>query len=167
MGSFALQDLVKKLSAELKRRGLMLATAESCTGGLVASAITRMKGSSAVFERGFVTYSNEAKIEELSVDPKTIQTHGAVSLETAGEMAFGALSHSHADITVSITGIAGPSGGSEEKPTGTVCFALAHNDDLVEAQMTHFQGSRTEIQDQAVDFSLTLILNYLSELSDE
>ena len=103
----------------------MIATAESCTGGLVAGLLTSVPGSSAVVDRGFVTYSNEAKQEMLAVDGATLERHGAVSAETAAEMARGALARSRADIAVSITGIAGPGGGSAEKPIGLVHFALA------------------------------------------
>lgn len=105
--------------------GLMIATAESCTGGLVAAALTEIAGSSDVFERGFVTYSNAAKVAMLGVRQTTLDAHGAVSVETAAEMAEGALAHSAADLAVSITGIAGPGGGSADKPVGLVCFGLA------------------------------------------
>ena len=104
------------------RRGLMLATAESCTGGLVAALITEIPGSSDVFDRGFVTYSNAAKAESLDVAPALLNPFGAVSAEVAGAMATGALAHSRADVAVSITGIAGPGGGSPEKPVGLVHF---------------------------------------------
>lgn len=117
--------LVERLSTLLLSGGLKMTAAESCTGGLLAAAMTERPGSSAVFERGFVTYSNEAKIELLGVDPEIIAKNGAVSLECAEAMAQGALQNSHADIALSITGIAGPDGGSEEKPVGTVCFGVA------------------------------------------
>lgn len=107
-----------------RSRGLRIATAESCTGGMVSAAITDIAGSSTVFERGFVTYTNEAKIQMLGVLPVTLDTYGAVSEQVAKEMAEGALRHSAADVAVSITGIAGP-GGSEYKPEGRVCFGLA------------------------------------------
>ena len=107
-----------------RTQGVMIATAESCTGGMVAVALTDIPGSSAVVERGFVTYSNHAKIDMLGVSPATLATHGAVSEEVAREMAEGALHHSRAQLAVSITGIAGP-GGSEHKPEGRVCFGLA------------------------------------------
>lgn len=107
-----------------RARGVMIATAESCTGGLLAGAITEVAGSSAVFERGFVTYSNTAKVEMLGVLPATLAAHGAVSEPVAQEMALGALARSGAQVAVSVTGIAGP-GGSEFKPEGRVCFALA------------------------------------------
>lgn len=115
---------VSDLLQKAREKGLRFATAESCTGGMVAAALTDIPGSSDVVECGFVTYSNEAKMKLLDVSPETLQTHGAVAEETAREMALGALAHSGADIAVSITGIAGP-GGSEFKPEGRVCFGLA------------------------------------------
>ena len=111
---------------ELARtRGVKIATAESCTGGLIAGALTDIAGSSAVVDRGFVTYSNSAKMEMLEVSPETLQAHGAVSSQTAQQMAEGALAHSQASLTVSVTGIAGPGGGSADKPVGLVWFGLA------------------------------------------
>jgi nicotinamide-nucleotide amidase len=115
---------VAALLAEARLRGLKVTTAESCTGGLVAAALTDVAGSSDVFDRGFVTYSNTAKIELLGVSPQTLAAHGAVSEEVAREMAEGALARSSADVSMSITGLAGP-GGSEFKPEGRVCFGLA------------------------------------------
>ncbi len=114
----------------LRRRGWKLATAESCTGGLIAAALTDVAGSSDVFDRGFVTYSNAAKTEMLGVRPATLKAHGAVSEPVAAEMAQGALDHSQAQIAVSVTGIAGP-GGSDHKPEGRVCFGLANGHDVV------------------------------------
>jgi len=120
---------LEKRAAEVVRlyteRGLKIVTAESCTGGLVAGCLTAIAGSSAVVERGFVTYSNEAKIELLGVPAELIASAGAVSAETAGAMAYGALAHSRADVALSVTGIAGPGGGSAEKPVGLVHFARA------------------------------------------
>ena len=111
---------------ELARtRGVKIATAESCTGGLIAGALTDIAGSSAVVDRGFVTYSNSAKMEMLEVSPETLQAFGAVSSQTAQQMAEGALAHSQASLTVSVTGIAGPGGGSADKPVGLVWFGLA------------------------------------------
>ncbi|WP_121065055.1 CinA family protein [Chachezhania antarctica] len=119
------EDIPALLEAA-KARGIRIATAESCTGGMVASALIDVPGSSAVVERGFVVYSNAAKREMLGVTEDTLEAHGAVSEETAREMADGALKHSHAQLTVAITGIAGP-GGSEHKPEGRVCFAVAYD----------------------------------------
>lgn len=118
-------DLAGRLIALYRDRGLMLATAESCTGGLVAALLTEIAGSSAVVERGFVTYSNEAKVDLLGVTPTLLTAHGAVSAEVAAAMAQGALAHSPADVAVAITGIAGPGGGTPEKPVGLVHFATA------------------------------------------
>jgi nicotinamide-nucleotide amidase len=111
---------------QARARGLKIATAESCTGGLIAGALTAIGGSSAVVDRGFVTYSNEAKAELLGVDPALITTHGAVSEEVAQAMAIGALTHSRADMSVSVTGVAGPGGGTARKPVGLVWFGAAY-----------------------------------------
>jgi len=125
----AASEVIRALAAEVlvacEARGLMTVTAESCTGGMVAAALTDIPGSSAVVERGFVTYSNEAKVEMLGVPPALIAAHGAVSQPVARAMAEGALTHSRADIAVAVTGIAGPGGGSGEKPEGLVHFASA------------------------------------------
>ena len=112
-------------------RGLMVATAESCTGGMIAGALTEIPGSSSVVDRGFFTYSNEAKMQMIGVSPKTLEAHGAVSRETAIEMANGALSNSRADVSVAVTGIAGPGGGSAEKPVGLVHLAATRRDGQV------------------------------------
>jgi nicotinamide-nucleotide amidase len=132
----------------------LIATAESCTGGWAAQVITNTAGSSAWFERGFVTYSNEAKAEMLGVRPGTIETFGAVSLETAGEMAVGALNHSRAMISLAITGIAGPTGGSPGKPVGTVCFAWCMKNQTPSCQSRLFEGDRETIRRQAVIHAL-------------
>jgi nicotinamide-nucleotide amidase len=120
-----IEQKARALIAAFSERGLMVATAESCTGGLIVGALTEVSGSSSVVDRGFVTYSNDAKIQMLGVDPATLAAHGAVSRQTAVEMARGALSHSQADIAVAVTGIAGPSGGTDEKPVGLVHLAAA------------------------------------------
>lgn len=120
--------LAAELVEKARAANLVLATAESCTGGLIAAAITDVAGSSAVFDRGFVTYSNEAKSDMLGVPAETLQRHGAVSSQTAHAMAFGALSNSKADIAVSVTGIAGPDGGTAEKPVGLVYIGIAEID---------------------------------------
>jgi nicotinamide-nucleotide amidase len=123
-----LRELVGELLAACQQRKLMLTTAESCTGGMVAAALTAVAGSSAVYERGFVTYSNEAKTEILGVAPSLLEKHGAVSEPVARAMAEGAIAHSRADIAISVTGIAGPGGGTAEKPVGLVHFATARRD---------------------------------------
>jgi nicotinamide-nucleotide amidase len=144
----------------LRARHLKLATAESCTGGLVAAAITDIAGSSDVFDRGFVTYSNEAKTEMLGVPSDLIAKHGAVSREVAEAMVLGALAHSRADIAISVTGIAGPLGGSSEKPVGLVHFACARRGQLVAAIMQEFPASSREaVRTAARDMALELIWN--------
>ena len=138
-----------RLGALLKARGYSLTLAESCTGGMVASAITGIAGSSAWFDRGFVTYSNAAKTDMLGVSETTLNTFGAVSEQTAGEMAQGALENSSAQISASITGIAGPDGGSAEKPVGTVCFAWVGNDIPLSTDTQLFHGDRQAVREQA------------------
>ena len=142
--------------------GRMVAVAESCTGGLVAAALTEIAGCSDVFERGFVTYSNEAKMEAIGVNQDILVTFGAVSIAVAWAMAQGALKHSHADIAVAITGIAGPGGGSERKPVGTVVFARAlrgGDPDAVTADVRHFGDlGRAEIRRQATLVALELLM---------
>jgi nicotinamide-nucleotide amidase len=142
--------------------GRMVAVAESCTGGLVAAALTEIAGSSDVFERGFVTYSNEAKMESIGVNQDILVTFGAVSVAVAWAMAQGALLHSHADIAVAITGIAGPAGGSEKKPVGTVVFARAmrgDDPDRVVADVRNFGDlGRSEIRRQAALVALELLM---------
>lgn len=147
-----------RLSEQLGRicqpHGLTVATAESCTGGWVAQVITHTAGSSAWFERGFVTYANVAKTDMLGVRSITIETFGAVSLETASEMATGALNNSNALISLSVTGIAGPTGGSAEKPVGTVCFGWCRKGDLPFCERQLFTGDRESIRRQAVIHAL-------------
>jgi nicotinamide-nucleotide amidase len=144
-----LTTLATELGAVLKARDLSLALAESCTGGLVAATVTDVAGSSAWFERGFVTYSNQAKIDMLKVSAVTLEKYGAVSEQTAIEMVLGALKHSHAQVAGSITGIAGPDGGTKEKPVGTVCFAWAGNTLPTSSTTKRFFGNRQEIRQQA------------------
>ena len=145
----SLTTLAIELGAVLKERNLMLALAESCTGGMVAQAITSVAGSSAWFDRGFVTYSNVSKIEMLGVRAETLEKFGAVSEETALEMAQGCLKHSHAQLSGSITGIAGPDGGTVDKPVGTVCFAWAGEKLLLSTTTKRFFGNREEVRQQA------------------
>jgi nicotinamide-nucleotide amidase len=149
-----LETLAAELGAALLARGEWLAAAESCTGGWLAQSVTAIAGSSAWFDRGFVTYSNAAKMDMLGVPPTTLERHGAVSEATARAMAQGALAHSRANWTVAITGIAGPSGGSPEKPVGTVCFAWAAKDGGCEAQTCHFVGDRAAVREQSVRHAL-------------
>jgi nicotinamide-nucleotide amidase len=144
-----LATLAIELGALLKKRNLSLALAESCTGGMAAQAITSVAGSSAWFDRGFVTYSNQAKIDMLGVSPQTLAKLGAVSEEIAVEMVLGALKHSQAQIAGSITGIAGPDGATKEKPVGTVCFAWAELNQPAKTITKKFEGNREEIRQQA------------------
>lgn len=153
-----LHALATLVGAGLRARGWMLATAESCTGGWVAEAVTAIAGSSAWFERGFVTYSNDAKRECLGVRTETLAQHGAVSEATAREMAGGALLHSRANIAVAITGIAGPAGGTDAKPVGTVCFAWAVPGGAIDATTQRFSGDREAIRRQAVIVALQGVL---------
>lgn len=143
-------DLSCALGVALKERQWLLALAESCTGGWAAESVTAVPGSSAWFDCGFVTYSNTAKQEQLGVTEQTLELHGAVSEHTALEMALGALHHSHADITAAITGIAGPDGGTEEKPVGTVCFAWATAEGVAESVTLHFSGDREAVRRASV-----------------
>jgi nicotinamide-nucleotide amidase len=147
---------------EARKRGILITTAESCTGGMVAAALTEIAGSSDVFERGFVTYSNTAKREMLGVSKRTLEHHGAVSEEVAREMAEGALAHSHARLAVSVTGIAGP-GGSEFKPEGRVCFGLAYEGRSTDTETIEFgPRGRSWVRNAARDHALFLLLSALS-----
>ncbi|WP_112309574.1 CinA family protein [Pseudogemmobacter bohemicus] len=144
---------------EARARGLMIATAESCTGGMVSAALTDIPGSSDVFERGFVTYSNHAKQGMLGVFESTLARHGAVSEEVAREMAEGALRHSRAHLAVSVTGIAGP-GGSEHKPEGRVCFGLAQMGRHTLTETRDFGAlGRGAVREAATEYALRLLLN--------
>jgi len=151
------------LGTALQQHSYLLALAESCTGGLAAAAITDIAGSSAWFDRGFVTYSNAAKQDMLAVSAETLDKHGAVSEETAIAMALGALEHSQADIAASITGIAGPTGGTSSKPAGTVCFAWASKDGWQLATTEFFAGNRLTIRHQAVIHLMTGLINALKK----
>ncbi|MFO1397177.1 MAG: nicotinamide-nucleotide amidohydrolase family protein [Burkholderiales bacterium] len=146
--------LAQAVGDALRERGWTAATAESCTGGLVAGAITGVAGSSAWFERGFVTYSNEAKQEALGVPAATLAAHGAVSEATAQAMAEGALLHSRADVAVAVTGIAGPGGATPSKPVGTVCFAWAARGGATRSETRHFAGDRAAVRAAAVEAAL-------------
>jgi len=148
-------------SAGSSRAQVLIATAESCTGGWAAQVITHTGGSSAWFERGFVTYSNKAKIEMLGVRPETLAQFGAVSPETAAEMAAGALKNSNAMFSLAITGIAGPTGGSPGKPVGTVCFAWCRAGEAPDAETAVFAGDREAVRRQAVLHALRGLLKRL------
>jgi nicotinamide-nucleotide amidase len=158
-----LESLARRVGARLKARRLKLATAESCTGGWIAQAVTSIAGSSDWFDRGFVTYSNEAKREVLGVRTRTLSRHGAVSEETAKEMAAGALARSRAQVAVAVTGIAGPSGGTREKPVGMVCFAWARKRRTPASVVRRFPGNREGIRRRSVAFALQGLLERLEE----
>jgi nicotinamide-nucleotide amidase len=152
-----MEELARRLGERLKARAAVLATAESCTGGWVAQAVTTVAGSSAWFDRGFITYSDEAKREMLGVRAQTLARHGAVSEETAREMARGALERSMATLAVAVTGIAGPGGGSAEKPVGMVCFAWAAGPHVT-SETRRFSGDRESVRRQSVIRALEGVL---------
>lgn len=156
--SDALFTLARSLGDALMLRQWQLATAESCTGGLVAGAVTEIAGSSAWFDRGFVTYSNEAKIEMLDVSPLTLHAHGAVSEETVREMLAGALAHSVSHLAVAISGIAGPAGGTAEKPVGTVCFGWQRRGQPARCVTERLPGDRGAVREAAVRIALEGLL---------
>jgi nicotinamide-nucleotide amidase len=155
-------SLIEELAKILLKNQWRLTTAESCTGGLVAASLTALAGSSEWFERGYVTYSNDSKSEDIGVDAHLIQDHGAVSIQVAKAMAVGAKQSSNSNIALSITGIAGPTGGSKEKPVGTVCFAWILNNDQVFSETKLFTGNRSEIRDAASEFALSQLTRLLS-----
>ena len=154
----SLEALAAEVGRQLLANGERLVTAESCTGGWVGQCATAIAGSSSWYERGFVTYSNAAKIELLGVGAATLAAQGAVSEATAGAMALGALRRSDADWALAITGIAGPGGGSPSRPVGTVCFAWAGPQGRVDTDTRRFEGDRAAIRAQAVAHSLTGLL---------
>ncbi len=149
------EALARTIIAACEARGIMIATAESCTGGMIAAALTDIAGSSVAVDRGFVTYSNAAKMEMLGVKAVTLDAFGAVSAETAREMAEGALAHSNAGIAVSVTGIAGPDGGSADKPVGLVWFGLAMRGEAAKARKVEFEDrGRSHIRREATRTAL-------------
>lgn len=154
-------DLCGLVANLLIKNGWMLTTAESCTGGLIAATCTDLAGSSAWFERGFVTYANAAKTEMLGVDAALIDTYGAVSEPVAHAMAVGALAHAHAQVAVAVTGVAGPSGGSADKPVGTVWFGFALGDS-VSTEMKHFAGDRAAVRQATVRHALARVAELIS-----
>ncbi|TWO68288.1 CinA family protein [Caenimonas sedimenti] len=155
-------DLCRTLAQALLMRGWQLATAESCTGGMIAAACTSLAGSSEWFERGFVTYSNEAKTDSLGVDAQLIAQHGAVSEVVARAMAFGAVRHSLAQVAVAVTGVAGPSGGSPQKPVGTVWFGFQVDGRLVSETLL-FPGDRAAVREATVLHALRRLIELLAE----
>jgi nicotinamide-nucleotide amidase len=160
-----LNDLAAQVGKRLEQKHFRLATAESCTGGWIAASVTAIAGSSAWFERGFVTYSNEAKHELLGVPEDLIQRHGAVSEPVALAMARGALQHSRAEVAVSVTGIAGPGGATPDKPVGTVCFSWAGPGERHVARTCHFPGDREAVRRRSVEAALQGLLEALAEVA--
>jgi len=154
----ALEHLASQLGDRLVSQHQTLSCAESCTGGYISKVVTDIAGSSHWFDRGFITYTNQSKIELLGVAAGIIATHGAVSEATAMAMASGALAHSQASITLAVTGIAGPGGGRLDKPVGTVCFAWARRDGALDAETQHFEGDRNGVRRHAVLHALQGVL---------
>ncbi len=154
-----LETLARRVGCTLAARGAKLATAESCTGGWIAEAVTAISGSSAWFDRGFVTYSNEAKSDMLGVAAHTLATHGAVSEATVREMAEGALARSLADFALAVSGVAGPTGGTATKPVGMVCLAWAARSGTTRVATAHFSGDRTAVRRQTVICALQGVLD--------
>ena len=158
-----LYRLAVRVGRALKRRELMIATAESCTGGWIGQAITMVPGSSEWFERGFITYTYISKREMLGVKSASLAKHGAVSEQVVREMAQGALGRSHAQISVAVSGVAGPSGGTREKPVGTVCFAWSRKGGRVRLETRRFRGDRDTVRKRCVAHALRGVLSMLSE----
>ncbi|MCK6394852.1 CinA family protein [Zoogloea sp.] len=153
-----LEALSRAVGDHLQSRGWRLATAESCTGGWVAEVVTATAGSSAWFDCGFITYSNDAKCALLGVSPMTLARHGAVSEQTTAAMVRGTLERAEADLALSISGVAGPTGGSPEKPVGTVCFGWGRAGETPGTATCHFDGDRESVRYQAVVFALEELL---------
>ena len=156
-----LKQLAQELGVKLQARQWSVATAESCTGGLVGQLLTSLPGCSGWFERGFITYSNVSKQEMLGVPAATLEAFGAVSEETASAMAKGALQHSHAHVSLSITGIAGPDGGTPQKPVGMVCYGWALKDGLVLSSTCRLSGDRDEIRSRAAAAAIRGLIELL------
>jgi nicotinamide-nucleotide amidase len=163
MFSADIHHLAEKVIRLYTRERLKIVTAESCTAGLIAGALTDIPGSSAVLERGFITYSNYAKVEVLAVMPETLEQFGAVSARVAEEMAQGALDFSRADVAISVTGIAGPDGGSAEKPVGLVWFGLATRQGALMHYKCNFTGNRENVRMQAMEEAMKLVLTVAGE----
>ncbi len=158
----SLHDLVKQVGKTLTDKGAMVVTAESCTGGMIAEALTDVAGSTAWFDRAYITYSYESKREMLGIKETTIQKKGAVSQECVEEMALGALQQSHAKVSVACSGIAGPGGGTPDKPVGTVWLAWAvQGQDGVKSQRFQFDGDRQSVREQTTEAALNGILELM------
>jgi nicotinamide-nucleotide amidase len=160
--SSPLYGLAERVGTALKERKLMLTTAESCTGGWISEAVTMVPGSSDWFERGFVTYTYISKREMLGVKEATLARHGAVAEEVVREMAEGALARSHAQVAVAVSGVAGPGGGTPEKPVGTVCFAWAMKDGAPRTGTRRYKGDRESVRRQSVEHALEGVLVLLA-----
>ncbi len=156
-----MHSLVEELTLLLLDKNLMLVTAESCTGGLIGASMTDRPGSSAVYDRGFITYTNDSKTELLGVKKETLEKFGAVSEQVVAEMAEGALKNSRGNIALSVTGIAGPSGGSDEKPVGLVYIGIATTNDKTTTHKNLFEGDRTSIRQATVEKALELLIERL------
>jgi nicotinamide-nucleotide amidase len=167
MDDLMLEDLARQAGSLLSEQGLMLATAESCTGGWLGQTITSIAGSSAWYERGFITYSILSKHEMLGVSEATLDEYGAVSEQVASEMTAGAIGRSHAQVAVSITGIAGPDGATAKKPVGMVCFAWMMKDGLARTETRYFSGNREEIRRQSVAGALQGVIDLLNSIPPE
>ncbi len=151
-----IQQQIQALAQYLTRHGDKICCAESCTGGLIAKTLTDLPGSSDWFDRGFVSYSNQSKMDMLGVRATTLQAYGAVSLQVAGEMAAGALLNSESEVAIAVTGIAGPGGGSDQKPVGTVCFGFAIGERVV-SEMQWFDGDRQTVRQSSLGYALQRI----------
>lgn len=160
-----MDDLIQTLFSTLEKHQMKLTTAESCTGGMIAAAITDKAGSSAYYDRGFVTYSNESKIEMLDVQPLTLDRFGAVSEQTARLMARGAYAHSKADIAVSVTGIAGPDGSSADKPVGLVFIAVCDDNNAL-VHKHEFKGNRHSVRVQTLEAALRHVIAFVNHQTD-
>lgn len=158
-----LNDLAAQLGEILQQKCWILATAESCTGGMLTEAVTSIAGSSAWFDRGFITYSNQAKVDMLGVLETTLESHGAVSEQAASEMVLGAFQKSDASIAISITGIAGPSGGTDQKPVGMVCFGFAFNKQVI-TNTQYFSGNREQIRQAATQHALINLIELTQKI---
>jgi nicotinamide-nucleotide amidase len=158
-----LQQLAIELGDNLRARGWMIATAESCTGGWIGQVLTSIPGSSDWYERGFITYANAAKQEMLGVPAATLEQHGAVSEETTRAMATGALAHSHAQAALAISGIAGPGGGTPQKPVGTVCYGWALADGTQMSSTCRLDGDREEVRSRAVAAALRGLIELIGQ----
>lgn len=151
-------ESVRRLAGRAMARGLRIATAESCTGGLLGKTITDLPGASAFYAGGLIAYSNDVKIRHLAVDPEVLETHGAVSRIVALQMAFGACSRFSADLAMAVTGIAGPGGGTAEKPVGTVWLAVARSAGTGVARVEHFEGDRDSVREHSVAAVLSMAI---------